>query len=447
MFAASTALSPPPVKTLHRLFVLRNIEIAGQLTAVAVAARILATSLPFAALLAVIGVLAAVNGMTWLRLKQPWPVTETELFLHLLADALALTLLLYLSGGSTNPFVSLYLLPLIIAATILPAAYAWAMALFTLGCYTLLLFYYLPLSRYDAEASVIGALFHHGAAYPHAGPLIKTHFGLHVLGMWFNFLVSAGLIAFFVNRLARSLRERDARLARAREEALRNEQIIALGALAAGAAHEFSTPLASMAIIVKELQQTAGLSPEWTNDLRLLYRQIESCKQTLTNLTIAAGESRAENGGSCALDQYLENVVKQWRLMRPAAAVTARWPGPQPAPMIMAERTLSQALINLFNNAADASPHEVDIEGHWNNQRLTVTIRDRGPGLTPEAAANAGEAFFTTKKTGRGIGLLLANATIDRLGGAVRMFNREGGGARVEISIPLAKLTTTEAAP
>lgn len=456
---------PPSRKVLQRLFLLRNVEVLGQLTAVAVAAWGLSIPLPVPALLAVIAALALVNAFTAWRLRRDWPVTDAELFVHLLVDVTALTFLLYLSGGSTNPFVSLYLLPLFITATILSAGYTWAMAGLTLACYTLLLFFYLPLSHYDAESSVIGGLLHPGAvpAVPAAGSgaVCGTtmagmamgegrHFGLHVLGMWFNFLVSASLIAYFVNRLAGSLRERDALLARAREEALRNEQVVALGTLAAGAAHELSTPLSSMLLIAGELQESAGERPGVSEDLRLLRQEIEHCKGILSGLTGAAGQGRA-----CRVDDFLAGVLDQWQLMRPTVEPEVHWRGEEPVPFIVDDPTLRQSLINLFNNAADASPESVCIEGEWTlggarggtdsagrgSGTLTIAIHDRGPGLTPELAAQAGKAIFTTKGTGLGIGLLLANATIERFGGEVWMVNREGGGASVKVSLPLERLS------
>jgi two-component system sensor histidine kinase RegB len=111
--------------------------------------------------------------------------------------------------------------------------------------------------------------------------------------------------------------------------------------------------------------------------------------------------------------------------------------GAQPAPQLRIDPALRAALLNLLNNAADASPDEIDIEAHWDSGSFTLTIHDHGQGLTPEAAARAGSAFFTTKEEGRGLGLFLANATVERMNGKVRLFNRESGGATTEITLPL----------
>ena len=124
--------------------------------------------------------------------------------------------------------------------------------------------------------------------------------------------------------------------------------------------------------------------------------------------------------------------------MRPAVSVECRWSDATPAPSIIVEQTLSQAVINLFNNAADASPSTVEILGRSEADQVVIEIKDRGPGLSAEVARRAGEAFFSTKSpVGLGIGLFLANATIERFGGKVRIFNREGGGACTQIALPI----------
>lgn len=437
----------PATTNLQRLLVLRNIEIAGQVLAVLIATQFLSIPLPLAAMATVIGGLALVNLLTWRRLQQAWPVTDIELFAQLAIDAIALALLLYLSGGSTNPFVSLFLLPLTLAAALLPLSYTAAMAALTLGCYTLLLFYYVPIGHPFPDPSLPGGVICRAPAAAHLHGDGGDTFGLHVIGMWFNYAISAVLVSFFVVRMAATLRGRDRLLANAREETLRNERIVAMGTLAAGAAHELGTPLSTMAVITNELQREHANDPELSENLRILRDQVTNCKQILSNLLASSGNDRAEGGASLHLDDYLSGLVDKWQLLRPSTAIAAHWTGTQPAPGIMTEQTLSQAIMNLLNNAADASPGGLEIHGKWDDRALSLEILDRGPGLTPETLANAGKPFFTTKAPGHGfgIGLFLANATIERLGGTVQLFNREDGGACMRLTLPLAMLTTTAA--
>ena len=167
-------LLSPPNKNLYRLFLLRSIAIILQCPLFFLVYSFIEQDIPWAELIAVVVGLAIINIMTWYRLHQNWPVTNLEFFLQLLVDVLALTALLYFSGGSTNPFISFYLLPLIIAATILPWRYTWLIAAIYIACYTILLFEYVPLL--------------HDHSDDHSAHLME--FNLHVSGMWFPVVLS-----------------------------------------------------------------------------------------------------------------------------------------------------------------------------------------------------------------------------------------------------------------
>ncbi len=417
-------LSQSPLnKNLHRLFLLRNIALVAQCLTFALVYWVLEMQLPWTEMAAVMAFLATLNLATWVRLRRNWPVSSIEFFAQLLADVFALSALLYFSGGSTNPFISLYLLPLTIAAAALPWIYTWAMAAITISCYTLLLFYYVPL--------------------PHDHSEHTSEFNLHVSGMWLAFVLSTVLIAWFVVKMGISIRERDKDLALAREQALRNEQIIALGTLAAGAAHELGTPLATMAVVAGELQKEYPENSEFQNDVRILRDQITHCKHTLTQLLADVGQARTEDASGQAVDYFLQQVLDKWQLMRPMVKFSYRSNGVQPAPQILGAHLLSQSLLNLLNNAADASLDRIEIESSWDQQELLLEILDYGKGLSEEAVQRAGQAFFTSRPgQGFGIGLFLANANIERFGGNVSLTNREGSGARTQVRLPLIKSST-----
>ena len=415
------ALHAAPAANLRRLYVLRNITFVGQLAVLCEAYFGLHIVLPFTAMLAVIGLLSLLNLLTWLRLRKSWPVSDNELFAQLLLDVAELSALLYMSGGSSNPFISLYLLPLAISAATLPRAYNWVLAAATGLCYTLLLFFYWPL--------------------PHSHNAHGTDFNMHVYGMWFTFLLSAGLISYFVVGMSESLRRRDHLLAKAREAALRNEQIIALGTLAAGAAHELGTPLSTMAVIIHELALDHRDKPELGSALALLRDQVAACKRLLTQLLAKSAVMRADDGATLTVDAFLDDILAKWRLMRPEISVRYSAEGTEPAPLLSAGQTLSQAITNLLNNAADASPGSVEVHAEWTPAQLSIEIRDRGPGFSQSALGELGEAFFTTKSPdkGFGLGVFLSNATVNRYGGEVGVFNRAGGGACTRIVLPLTR--------
>jgi two-component system sensor histidine kinase RegB len=409
--------STSALSNLRRLFLLRNIVIAGQIVAIAAAVALLGTPLPVVPMGAVIGLLMLVNLRTRARLCRATPLGDAELFCELLADVICLTALLYLSGGSTNPFVSLYLLPLTIAATALPARYARCMAGLTVACYTLLLFSFRPLGHEQMHSSA---------------------FNLHVLGMWLTFLVSAALIASFVSTMSASIRARDQELAAARERALRDEQVLALGTFAAGAAHELGTPLATIAVLSRELEKDHAMVPGLREELQLLRSQVDICKHIITGLTRVAGQTRSEHASRQNVRAFVEGVFGKWALLRPQVRLTVLWSGQGAAPDIVGEETVRQSLISILNNAADASPEEVEVEASWSDRALIIEVRDRGPGITDEVSAHVGRRPISTKSGGRGIGLFLANATVERMGGSVALCNRDGGGGCTRVTIPLA---------
>jgi len=424
MFRPSSASSvaAPSAINLRRLVVLRCIALGGQVLAVAGAIHWLKVELPLRPLFVVLSGIAIVNALTWVRVHRPWPVHDFELFAHFTLDVLALTGLLYFSGGSTNPFAPLYLLPLTLTAAALPWAYTWTMAALTVACYSSLLFVYVPL------------------APAHAG---HEDFHLHVLGMWLGFLLSAGLIAYFAVQMADTRRERDRLRAEMRERDLRHAQVLALGTLAAGAAHELGTPLSSIAVLAKELEKAAGGAPDrW----QLLRAQVVRCKEILSSLSATTGGIRAEGGCAEALDAYLTQLIRRWQTERPGAALQCALDGTRPAPHIFADQTLSQAIVNMLNNAADVSPAHIEIDARWTDEALTMEIRDRGPGFSEAVRERAGAPFFTTKEPGQGmgLGLFLARGTLERLGGGVVLSNRRDGGATCRIELPLTALRVSE---
>jgi two-component system sensor histidine kinase RegB len=139
------------------------------------------------------------------------------------------------------------------------------------------------------------------------------------------------------------------------------------------------------------------------------------------------------------VDEFLRETLERWRLLRPSVSLTEDLSGPTPAPSILTEQTLRQAILNLLNNAADASPESVELDCSWGRDRLRLEIRDRGPGLSDEAELRAGHGFFSTKPEGEGngIGLLLAKATLERLGGHLSLQGRAGGGVCTLLELPL----------
>ncbi|BAZ93243.1 two-component sensor histidine kinase [Thiohalobacter sp. COW1] len=405
---------------LKRLFTLRTIAITGQVTAVIIAVELLDIRLPILPISTIIAALTLFNFLAWYALQRQWHRIQPDFFSHLLVDVIALSALLYFSGGASNPFVLLFLLPLTISATLLPGRYTWALAGATVICYTFLMRYHVDLT------------------HAHGG---SSSFDMHVLGMWLGFVLSSGLIAYFVVGMGKTMRQQADDLACAREQALRDEQMVARGMLAATTAHELSTPLATVSLITADLQEDCtDACPQIRQRLATLGTQVERCKAALSTLSASAGEIRLAGGGPMRADLFLQQLLREWKRSQPDTFVHTHWEDQCRTAPIMVDRMLNQALINILDNAAQASPDQVEWRAHIDQDELIMEILDRGAGLTSEAKQRVGKEPFTTKPEGMGLGLFLAHAVISRLGGYVTLFNRDGGGLCTRIQLPCLQL-------
>jgi two-component system sensor histidine kinase RegB len=433
-------------QNLRWLFILRNMMVLSESILIFLSVYVLNIHLPEQQLWLVISSIFAVNIYTAMRLDADEAVTQLEIFLQLSMDVLGIAGLLYFTGGASNPIIWVFLLPVIITAIMLPQSFAWYMVIFTTSIYTALVAYNVPLPSIEPHAPSPEMLNPGMSSYQmlkQAHILSDKHyFNLHMFGMWFGFVFSAGLVAFFVVALAKALKVQERNLAEARESALRDERVVALGTLAASAAHDMGTPLGIIAIVAHELEQEypEHLHPDLHQKALIMQQQINRCKETLSVMSASAGEMRAESGRSMLLIEYIDDVIMQWRTHKPSAklnffieptvAVDAK---------IIAERTLTHSIINILNNAAEATQAELGIEFHanWDEHQATLKIRDFGAGLPPELLDFAGKQPVVSKKRGLGVGLFLTYSTISRLGGKISLYNMDTGGACVEIALPL----------
>lgn len=415
------AATSPLDAALRRLIAFRYAVAALVVAAIAAIRIVFGAPIPWAPVAAAFAALVLVNAALHWYVRVRGNVGEAALLVNFALEIAALTVILYFVGGATSPLVSLYLLPLTMAANLLTRRHTWALAFLTAACYSLLLAMGVPVAEHVHDAGADSKAF-----------------SQHLIGMWAVFVVSAGLVAHFVSSLARSVRERDRQLAQAREEALRSERIVALGTLGAGAAHELGTPLSTMSVLAEDMAHRYAGNAELAADVELLQGEIANCKAILNALARAAGSERGEGGAAEAADTFLARTVDRWQLLRPTVQADVRWSG-GPAPSLIADRTLEQALLNLLNNAADASPSGFAVNGHAERDAVVIDILDRGPGLSEEGRARAGELYYSTKapESGMGIGLFLANATVERFGGSVSLFNRAEGGCCTRITLPL----------
>jgi two-component system sensor histidine kinase RegB len=400
---------PPPRATWRdalpreaqvRLLLLRAALLLGEMLVIALAVFTLHARLPLPALALLLVLHALLDVVAWARMRTG-DAPLLEIALHLIVDAALIAALVYLTGGYANPFISLLLVPLILAAVTLPPLFSWAMALWVGGLYTLLMRHYQPLALQVPEAVAVD---------------------LHLMGMWLNFLLTAALVAAFAGRLAAALRSRDAQLAEAREARMRDEQLFALGVQAASAAHDLATPLASLRLTLDELKRDYAGDDELAVPLTLLSEQSARMQRVLARLGDAARARGTRAGAREPTADWLARVVEHWGLLRPEARVHL-----EVAPDLpdrAHDSGLESVLLTLLNNAADVSPTAIEVHAGLGTDRVVIEVLDRGPGLVLESG-----------KSGWGVGLDLARATLARLGGTLELADRSGGGARARVCL------------
>lgn len=223
---------------------------------------------------------------------------------------------------------------------------------------------------------------------------------------------------------------------------MRSESVAAIGALAAGSAHELGSPLSTVAVIAAELLRERPDDARLRGDLLLIETQVQACKQILDKMARAGGERCAETACGARLNEFISATIERVQTLNPGATIQARLDPATPAPLIVAEETVRQAIANLIQNAVHASPQHVHVAADWSGPELVVSVVDRGPGFSPDALQTLGKRILPGQRSRRGLGmgLLLSAETLQRLGGALDFSNRKGGGACVQLRLPLAAL-------
>ncbi|MEF9900969.1 MAG: ATP-binding protein [Pseudomonas sp.] len=399
-------------QNLWRLTFIRILVLAAQAGSVGVAYWTDLLPLPWLSLVITLGLSSLLCAFTALRLRLSLPVTELEYAFQLACDLLIHSALLYYSGGSTNPFVSYYLVPLAIAAVTLPWVYSLVLSGIALAAYSLLLVQFYPLETF---------------------PMAREK--MQVYGMWLSIALAAAVITFFAAKMAEELRRQEQLRAERREEGLRDEQLLAVATQAAGAAHELGTPLATMSVLIKEMRQDHH-DPLLQEDLAVLQDQVKLCKETLQNLVRAAEANRRMAVELQDVTAWLDEALNRWHLMRPEASYRFQRLGQGSVPQLAPPPDLTQALLNLLNNAADACPDDLEVRLDWDAQDVLISIRDHGPGVPAAIAESIGKPFFTTKGKGFGLGLFLSKASVTRAGGSVKLYSHEQGGTLTELRLP-----------
>lgn len=415
---------------LNTLIRLRWLAIVGQSAAVLIVAYGFDFPLPVSLCFVLIAASAWLNVVLALRFPaahrlRPYPALAILMF-----DALQLAGLLYLTGGLTNPFSVLLTVPVVISATSLPVRLTGILGSFVVAAATFLAVYHMPLPWFP------------GTELPM--PLV------YVAGVWLGVVSSITFTGIYAWRVAEEARLLAAAL-NATELVLQREQhLSAIDGLAAAAAHELGTPLATIALVSREMERALGNDPRYKEDVTLLRSQSERCRDILKRLQSLSSEMDTPLM-RLPLTSMIEEVSAPHRDFGIKITLQSREQG-GPEPVGQRKPGVIYGLGNLVENAVDFAKANVWVRWRWNDATVSITITDDGPGFLPDIIDRIGEPYMSTRQGmepggGLGLGLFIAKTLLERSGAAIKFRNStvQGEGAVVEISWSRAAFAAPEA--
>jgi len=420
--ASSALVLPPGIwsakdgrVTLRTLILIRWIAIAGQLATVAMVQWGLGFALPLGPVLAAIGASVLLNLVAMAQRGGRLRLADRDAALYLAYDMLQLTLLLYLTGGLSNPFAVLLLAPITVGAAILSRYSVVLLTGLDLFCLTVLALWHFPLPW--AEPT------------PVVAPLLA-------FGLWMSLSVSAVFIAAYVFRVAHEARRFADALAATQVALAREQRLSSLGALAAAAAHELGTPLGTIAVVAKELSRELPPGGEAAEDVQLLISQVTRCREILADL---ARKPEADGGDPferLPLTALIEAAGAPHRLGTIDFVVEAAPNADTDEPVIRRSPEIIHGLGNFIQNAHQFAQRRVTVQAAWDEGSAVVTVTDDGPGFPQQVLSRIGEPYISTRaeRGGHmGLGIFIAQTLLEKTGASVSFTNNRGGGARVVV--------------
>lgn len=417
----------PPIALVRTetLIRLRWLAILGQTLTILFVAFALEFPLPWFICLSLVALSALLNIALSRRYRSTHRLESSKVFALLAFDIMQLGILLYLTGGLQNPFAVLLMAPVIVSATSLPMRHILLLGSLAGIVTTTLIYVHHPLPWF--------------AGHELKMPLV------YVTGMWVAIVSTLGFTAVYTFRVAEEARRLAQALAATELVLQREQHLTALDGLAAAAAHELGTPLATIALVSKEMVHALPADSPLREDAVLLRSQAARCREILQKLTSLSSENQGIMETQ-SLNALVEEVVAPLRELGVKFSVERQGDG-GPSPKIARNPAILYGLGNLIDNAADFSISLVRVTTDWDEETISVVIEDDGPGFKPELFLRLGEPFVTTRpadsgdgEQGLGLGLFIAKTLLDRSGAEVVFANRqseEGGtGARVTVTWP-----------
>lgn len=417
--ALGTRSRHPRVDTLIRL---RWLAVSGQFAAVLAAHFALGFPLPLMMCLVVIFVSVWANVGLRIRYRRTERLGERPATAQMAFDLVQLSVLLYLTGGLENPFSMLFLAPLMIAAVALSARSTTALTVLVILCATILTVYHLPLPWTPGETLHLPLLYR--------------------AGTWGALVLGASFAAAYTWRVSEEGRRLADALAATELVLAREQHLTQLDGLAAAAAHELGTPLATIKLVARDLTKAFPPDGEVGQDLALLMGEAERCAKILGRLASLGTEEPGDIIGTLSLRHLVEEVVQPQRDFGVAISIVPEGAGPEP--VCHRNAGVLYGLGNLVENAIDFAASQVRIIVRWSDEIVAVVIADDGPGFAPDIVMSLGEPYLHTRAnrkaksdetSGLGLGLFIAKTLLERSRASVSTVNAVAPetGARVTV--------------
>ena len=337
-------------------------------------------------------------------------------------DTICLTALLALSGGPANPFSVLYLVEITLSAVVLSKSWTWILGGLSTFGFGLLFWAHVRVPAFEGHHDTQG-------------------FSAHLVGMWIAFTVGTLLITVFIGKVSEALRHQEQEARQLQQRLAHHERLASLATLAAGAAHELGTPLATIAVVSRELERNGNgvsLGSTVSDEARLIRSQVERCGEILRQM----GGQGVEPAGEMPKLTTLKDLCAQVRseLLHEKSGLL-RTEVTQDASAFLPLGAVRQALSALIKNALESSTagQIVKLTAQWEGEKVSFTVQDQGCGMSPETLNRIAEPFFTTKSPGHGLGLgtFLVRLFAERLNGSLAFESEPGSGTTAILDLPL----------
>src|SRR6266700_2109570 len=432
--AASDFRHPRRYVRLDTILRLRWLAVLGQLAATFIVAQGLEFDVPIVPCVTIVGLSALLNLAlqiafnTMRRLEPAYSATLLALNIVELAG------LLYFTGGLENPFSFMFLVPVLISATVLPVRLPMALGILAVACASVLVFFHLALPWDTDEPLVLPPIY--------------------LLGVWLSIVVAIGVTSLYAFQVTEEARKLSDALAATELVLTREQHLTQLDGLAAAAAHELGTPLSTIFLISRELEKTVQDNSPLASDLKTLREQAQRCRDILAKITQLS--STGAPFDRMPLSTLIEELVAPHRDFGIKIKVRIAVAGTR-EPVGTRNPAILYGVGNILENAVDFARTTVEVNAWWNTETVEIIISDDGPGIAPDMLKRIGEPYLSRRRgtdedqsghSGLGLGIFIARTLLERTGAKVAFSNRTfpDHGAVVHIAWPRERFEADETA-